>query len=79
MAHSELSLSSVPVIVKRNRRKNVKSTSERLLEAAVEARRQAALLPPGLEQRDLLRKAREAETAAHMNEWLTSPGLQPPK
>jgi hypothetical protein len=26
-----------------------------------------------------LRKARQAETAAHINDWLTSPGLQPPK
>ena len=27
----------------------------------------------------LLRRAGQAETASHMNEWLTSPGLQPPK
>jgi len=78
MDQSELRPSSAPVIVKRNRRKNVKSTTERLLEAAAEARRQASLLPPGFEQRELLRKAREAETAAHMNNWLTSPGLRPP-
>jgi hypothetical protein len=26
-----------------------------------------------------LRRARQAETASHINEWLTSPGLQPPK
>jgi hypothetical protein len=25
----------------------------------------------------LLRKARQAETAAHINEWLTSPALRP--
>ena len=64
---------------KRNRYKNISSTSERLLEAATEARAQAALLPPGPQQRELLDKAREAETAAHINEWLTSPGLRPPK
>jgi hypothetical protein len=28
---------------------------------------------------DLERKARQAETAAHIDEWLKSPGLQPPK
>jgi hypothetical protein len=27
----------------------------------------------------LLRKARQAETAAHVDEWLSPPGLQPPK
>jgi hypothetical protein len=26
----------------------------------------------------LLRRARQAETAAHINEWLKSPGLRPP-
>jgi hypothetical protein len=64
---------------KRNRRKNTTSTSQRLLEAAAEARSQASLLPPGRLRRELLHKAREAETAAHINEWLTSPGLRPPK
>jgi hypothetical protein len=63
----------------RNRRKNLTTMAERLLEAAAEARKQAALLPPGPERRDLLRKAREADTAAHMNDWLTSPGLRPPE
>ena len=79
MSESEVRPSGVRVVAKRNRRKNPTSTRERLLEAAAEARKQAALLPPGLEQRELLRKAREAETAAHMNDWLTSPGLRPPK
>ena len=64
---------------KRNRRKNLSSTSERLLEAAAEARSQAALLPAGPQQRELLDKAREAEAAAHINDWLTSPGPRPPK
>jgi hypothetical protein len=64
---------------KRNRRKNVKGTSERLLESAADARAEAALLPPGQLQRELLSKAREAETTAHLNDWLTSPGLRPPK
>ena len=64
---------------KRNRRKQTKSTSERLLEAAAEARSQASLLPPGRLRQELLRKAREAETAANLNEWLTSPGLRRPK
>jgi hypothetical protein len=64
---------------KRSRRKNATSTNERLLESAAQARAEAATLPPGPVQRELLRKAREAETAAHLNDWLSSPGLQPPK
>jgi hypothetical protein len=26
----------------------------------------------------LIRRARQAETASHINEWLNSPGLRPP-
>jgi hypothetical protein len=33
---------------------------------------------PGIERDRLIRLARQAETAAHMHEWLTSPGLQAP-
>jgi hypothetical protein len=65
--------------VKRSRRKNATSTTERLVESAQRARIEAASLPSGPERRDLLRKAREAEIAAHLNDWLTSPGLRPPK
>jgi hypothetical protein len=36
-------------------------------------------LPPGPTREGLLRKAREDERVAHMTEWITSPGLQPPK
>jgi hypothetical protein len=39
---------------------------------------QAAGLPPGPEKDALLKRIRQLETASHLNEWLTSPGLQPP-
>jgi hypothetical protein len=39
---------------------------------------QAAGLPSGPQKDTLLKKIRQLETASHMNEWLTSPGLQPP-
>jgi hypothetical protein len=42
-------------------------------------RAEAEKLPPGTERRDLEKKARQAETAARIEEWLKSPGLQPPK
>lgn len=38
----------------------------------------AATLPPGPEKEALLGKIRQLETAAHVNEWLSSPGLQAP-
>jgi len=59
---------------KRNRRKNTVPFDERLQKAASDARQAAEHLPQG-EQRDaLLKKARQAEIAAHLNQWLTSTG-----
>jgi alkylhydroperoxidase family enzyme len=43
------------------------------------ARERAEQLALGPEREALMRKARQLETAAHINEWLGSPGLQPPK
>jgi hypothetical protein len=40
---------------------------------------QVAHLPPGPQPDGLLRKISQIETASHTNEWLMSPGLQPPK
>jgi hypothetical protein len=37
------------------------------------------LLPPGARRDGLLRQAREADTAARMDEWLRSPGLETPE
>jgi len=42
-------------------------------------RGEAKELPPGIERDQLIRRARQADTGSHMNRWLTSPGLQPPK
>jgi hypothetical protein len=52
---------------------------ERLAEDAIKLKEAAEKLPPGSMARELLlRRARQAETAAHINEWLKSPGLRPP-
>ncbi len=40
---------------------------------------QIAELPPGPERDALHRKIRQLETALHINEWASSPELQPPK
>ena len=42
------------------------------------AKSAAQKLPQGKEREDLLRKARQLETASHINQWLSSSGLQPP-
>jgi hypothetical protein len=55
------------------------SLTERLLSEAARARQLASSLPPGKEREDLLRKARDADVAAHIDDWLRSPGLQPPE
>ena len=53
---------------------------ERLAEEAQKFGEAAERQPRGSMARELLlRQARPAETASHINEWLTSPGLQPPK
>ena len=64
---------------KRRRLKQAKSLKERLLEEAQKLRQDAKLLAPGPVKDAVINKARQAEAAALMDEWLNSPGLQPPK
>ena len=52
---------------------------QRLAEQAKRLRHEARGTPPGIERERLIRRARQAETAAHMQEWLSSPGLRPPQ
>ena len=52
---------------------------QRLKEQAERLRKEAKGTPPGIEREQLIRQARQAETASHMQEWLSSPGLQPPR
>ena len=63
----------------RRRIKQTESLQDRLASFAKEARAKASELPPRTERDDLTRKARQADTAAHMEQWINSPGLQPPK
>jgi hypothetical protein len=63
----------------RRRFKQVTSLKDRLIQEAENLRRQAQESPPGIRRDELLRKARQAETAARVDDWLASPGLQPPK
>jgi hypothetical protein len=43
------------------------------------AKDEAEKLPHGKEREALMRKARQLHTASQVNEWLSSPGLRPPK
>ena len=63
----------------RRRFKQTQSLKDRLVGEVKRLREEAKLLPPAALREGKLRKARQAETAAHIDEWLRSPGLQPPK
>jgi len=59
--------------------KNIRTFPDRLSDFAREARERAEKLPPGTERDDLIRKARQAEIASHLDDWANSTGLQTPK
>lgn len=42
-------------------------------------RERAALIPPGPERDEMLKKAKRAEVAREMEDWANSSELQPPK
>jgi hypothetical protein len=63
----------------RRRVKQTRSLEERMAEQAAKLKERASQLPAGTERDGLLKRARIAETGAHLSDWLTSPGLQPPK
>jgi hypothetical protein len=52
---------------------------QRLEEQAKRLRKEARGISLGVEREKLMRLARQAETAAHIRQWLTSPGLQAPR
>lgn len=65
--------------MQRHRFKQNTSLERRLVEEAKRLQDRAKMLAAGPERERLLRKAREVEMVARMTEWITSPGLQPPK
>ncbi|WP_024520506.1 hypothetical protein [Bradyrhizobium sp. Tv2a-2] len=66
-------------MLKRRRLKPTDTLKDRLISFAKEAREKASQLQSCPEKDELLRRARQAEIAAHLDNWATSPGLQPPK
>jgi hypothetical protein len=51
---------------------------QRLAQEAERLRQEARGTPPGIERERMIRRARQAETALHVNEWLSSPALKAP-
>ena len=68
-------------MAKQRKRINHSATfEERLAVEATKFKEAAEKQPPGSFARELLlRRARQAETACCINQWLTSPGLAQPK
>jgi hypothetical protein len=60
----------------RRRFKQIDPLDKRLQQYAQRLRDLAAAA--GIERERLLRLARQAETASHIDQWLASPGLRPP-
>ncbi|GAB1715487.1 MAG: hypothetical protein NTAFB05_05290 [Nitrobacter sp.] len=56
-----------------------KPLKDRLVEFAANARKAADELPPGARREEALKRARQADTAAHIDAWVNSSGLQTPK
>jgi hypothetical protein len=65
--------------MQRRRFKQTTSLKDRLASFAEEIKKRASELRPGPERDALLKRARQADTASHIDEWANSPGLQPPK
>ena len=59
--------------------RNILTFPDRMAKEAERFRQEAETKPPGQERDGLLRKARQAETAAHIDQWIASPGLRPPE
>jgi hypothetical protein len=53
--------------------RNILTFPDRMAKEAERFRQEAETKPPGRERDDLLRKARQAETAAHIDQWIASP------
>jgi hypothetical protein len=64
---------------RRRRFKQSTSFKDRLTTFANKLRLKADKLAPGPERDELEKKLRQAEVAAHIDDWANSPELQPPK
>jgi hypothetical protein len=63
----------------RRRSSQIYTFQQHLAEEAERFKKAAEQAPAGMARELLLRRARQAETASRVNDWIRSPGLQPPK
>jgi hypothetical protein len=66
------------VTSERRRIKHTATFEQRLANEAERIKTEAKELPQGKEREDMMRKARQAETASQISAWLFLPGLQKP-
>ena len=66
-------------MAERRRARQTLSFKDRLILWSQKVRGDADKMRPGREREDLLRKVSQADVAAHVDEWVNSPGLQPPE
>jgi hypothetical protein len=65
--------------MQRRRFKQTTSLKNRLATFAEQLKAEATKLRPGPQQDALLKRARQGDTASHIEEWVNSPALRPPK
>jgi hypothetical protein len=65
--------------MQQRRRSPPHSFEDQLAAEKARLRAQLAKAPQGPERDTLVKKIRQIETASHLNEWLSSPGLQQPR
>ena len=65
--------------MRQRRRSSPHSFEQQLVAEKARLRAQLQNAPQGPERDVLVKKIRQIETASHINEWLSSPGLQPPR
>ena len=61
------------------RRSTAHTFEDRIAAEKARLEAQVARLRDSPKKDELLEKIRQLETASHINEWLSSPGLQPPR
>ena len=66
-------------MLQRRRFKQQLTLQDRLAAWSKQVEEEAAKLPPGPERDALIKKARQADIANHLDDWAKSPGLQPPR
>ncbi len=66
------------MIMRRRRYKQTVPFKDRLAAFAKDLREEAAALPAGQQRDELLKRARRANTAAHLDDWVNSAELRPP-